>query len=284
MLSLKSGQIKHSEWMDEMSLVTARYLLTAKAMGGAGNAEVSLKEWYQNIHGLDLIISSSAEYDPDWIYRVRTLGRATIKSISTFRARLQGAVDRILSGGADASFMSTFARSIDVELTKAWSEGADTVGVAPDEMTDDDIKQLGSIIDNEDNYIAGLADEIRGDQLKEMKPESLASKYGARVDVWATRYPDVVNRAMLWFGKKTRLIWRLGNTEHCKICSRLSGIVAFSSEWQESGVHPSDPPNPTLSKDRGGCGGWRCGCRMETTTARRSVNALKKLEAIKAGG
>jgi hypothetical protein len=280
MLSLKSGKLKPAGWMGEMSKVTARFLLTAQEMTGAGSAEISLKEWIRNIQGLDLVIKSSKEYDPDWIYRVRTLGRATIKSVSTFRTRLQAAVDRLISGGADAAFIATFARSIDVELTKAWNEGADAIGVAPDEMTDEDVKQLGAIIDNEDNYISGVADAIREDQLNEMTEEALASKYSARVDVWANRYPDVVNRAMLWFGQKKRMIWTIGDREkHCRTCPRLNGIVAFGYEWDASGFHPQRPPNDMLE-----CKGFKCGCGCKPTTKRRSVNALKKLQAIAGGG
>jgi hypothetical protein len=102
------------------------------------------------------------------------------------------------------------------------------------------------------------------------------------VDIWANRYPDVVNQAILATAEeKTKLEWVYSpEKEHCTICSALNGIVAYAREWDELGVRPQNPPNPALSKDNGGCGGWRCGCELIPTTRRRSPDAFTTIMNI----
>jgi len=96
---------------------------------------------------------------------VRRGGRLPYKSYDQYRARLWGAMLRLYNGGRDASFLATFARSIDQQLTQAWNNGADEVGVAPDEMTLADIEILNAIIANENDFIARIAGEIQSDHI-----------------------------------------------------------------------------------------------------------------------
>lgn len=198
------------------------------------------------------------------------------KTYDQYRTRLWAAALRLFHGGRDAGFLATFARSIDVELTKAWNEGADEIGIAPDEMTDRDMKVLGKIIANENKYTAGMADDIVQAKDDGMDPDQFERQFGNRVNVWANRWNDVRNQALLYFGKKQRLIWGLGHAEnHCATCPQLNGIVAFGDEWSRVGFHPQRPPNNKLA-----CGGWECGCDLSPTTQRRTTNALKKLRVI----
>ena len=91
--------------------------------------------------------------------------------------------------------------------------------------------------------------------------------------MWSNRYNEVVNEAKIWFGGKQRLKWKLGATEkHCTTCQALDGIVAYASEWEQSGLKPQNPPNPNLE-----CGGWHCDCSLETTDEKRSPDALGTL-------
>lgn len=278
MRSLKTKELSGGGWKEDAIRMMTRYILAAGHIGDASPdfMEATIKTWDEQTQGIDLLIRTAAQYDPDWIYPVRTLGRVAIKTVAEYRGRLSGALDKLLRGGADAGFISTFARSIDVQLTKAWNEGADTIGVAPDEMTPDDFKQLEAIIDNENQFITGVIDAIREDQGKEMDPEALKKKYEARVDVWANRYPDTVNRAIMWFGQQERLMWTLGDTEeHCSTCPKLNKIVAFGWEWDRAGVYPGRPPNDKIE-----CGGWRCGCDCKPTKRRRSPRALERILSI----
>jgi len=211
----------------------------------------------------------------------KMLQLAAAKSYEQYRARLWGAMVRLYNGGRDGDFIGSFARTIDEQLTVAWNEGADDVGVSPDEMTAEDMVILNAIIDNENNFIEGVVGEIttaRANQ--EYTREQFDKQWGARVDLWAQRYPEVVNRAHMHFGSKQRLEWRLGATEkHCTTCARLNGIVAFGYEWDEARIHPQMPPNEMLE-----CAGWRCDCSLEPTTRRRTARALDRLLEIGLSG
>lgn len=206
-----------------------------------------------------------------------------IKTYDQYRARLWSAMVRLFNGGRDAAFLASFARSIDQQLTQAWNEGADDVGVAPDEMTREDMDILDGIIRNENDFIERIAGEIADAGQAGMTREDFDRQYGARVDLWAQRYVETVNRAHIVFGGKQKLQWRLGEAEaHCSTCADLNGIVAYATEWDESRFQPQAPPNPLLE-----CSGWRCTCQLVPTSARRTGRALDKLISIalrKGGG
>jgi hypothetical protein len=199
-----------------------------------------------------------------------------LKTYDELYSRLWGAAVRLFNGGKDANFLGSFARSIDQQLTEAWNTGADDVGVAPEDMTPDDMTILEGIINNENDFLDGIAGDIATDRDAGMTREDFDSKYGSRVDLWANRYTEVVNTARMHFGGKQRLVWRLGQTEqHCPECEQLDGIVAWADEWSQADIHPQDPPNRHLT-----CGGWRCDCRLEPTTDRRTARAIDRITEI----
>ena len=198
------------------------------------------------------------------------------KTYDQFRARLWAAVVRLFEGGHDSSFMATFARSIDVQLTEAWNLGAAEVGVQPDEMNNDDVNILRSIIANEMQFIQGIAGEIQSDVDNGLTREQLESYYGNRVSLWATRYLETQNRARMVFGSKQKFIWVRGPTsDGCDTCIALNGIVAFGWEWEEARFIPQNPPNRLLK-----CSGWGCLCEIKPTTKRRTARALDRLLTI----
>jgi hypothetical protein len=195
------------------------------------------------------------------------------KSYDQYRARLWGAMVRLFNGGRDANFLATFVRSIDQQLTQAWNTGAGEIGVAPEEMTPDDMTILEAIIDNETNFIEGVAADIQAAKDEGMTREDFDTQFGSRVDLWANRYNETQNRARMHFGAKERLEWVLGATEEsCDTCTALNGIVAFGYEWEEARIHPQMPPNNLLT-----CGGWQCDCQLRPTTRRRTARALDRL-------
>lgn len=206
---------------------------------------------------------------------LRRITRA-LKTYDEYRSRLWQAALRLFNGGKDASFISSFARSIDQQLTEAWNEGADAVGVAPEDMTEDDAAMLNGIIDNENTFLEGMGMDIAEARDSGMTEADFENKFGSRVDIWANRYNEVVNEAKVYFGGKQKLVWRLGATEkHCASCKALDGIVAWAQEWDQAGVKPQSPPNNTLE-----CGGWNCDCSLDTTDQRRSANALNRIMDI----
>ena len=198
------------------------------------------------------------------------------KTYAQYRARLWNAISRLYDGGRDAALVSTFVRAIDSQLTEAWNKGAADVGVQPDEMTQDDFVILEAIINNETEFIQRLAESVVNAREMEMTREDFDKQYQARVDLWANRYNETVNRARMQFGSKERFEWTLGATEeHCTSCAALNGIVAFGREWESARMHPQMPPNDLLE-----CGGWRCDCQLKPTKKRRTSRALDRITEI----
>ena len=197
-----------------------------------------------------------------------------LKSIETYDRQLWSYALELYRTGDGGAFLDKFITAIASQLTRAWNEGAREVGVDPKEMTDDDRAELKAIIDGEYDQIIKLAEAImesRSGTLDEFR-----QKFRSRIDLWVNRYTDVIGRARVYFGGKTRLKWTLGKTEeHCDSCLALDGIVAFAYEWELAGIKPKAPPNAMLS-----CGGWECDCSLEVTDQRRSPNALTTLMNI----
>lgn len=199
-----------------------------------------------------------------------------MKSYEAYRSKLGAAMQRLYHGGRDANFIGTWVRNIDKYLGEAWNKGALEVGVEPSEMTNDDRAILNSIINNESDFIMRIAGEISQAHDDGMEQAQFDKQYGARLDLWANRYNETVNRARMQFGAKVRLKWELGPTEeHCSTCPKLNGIIAFGHEWESARVHPQMPPNEQLE-----CGGWRCLCKLTPTTERRTARALDKIMTI----
>lgn len=230
---------------------------------------------------------AAKEIDLEALDDLALWGMVSVKTITQFRAKLWTAVKRLWNGGSDSAFVANFARNIDDQLTQAWDEGADSVGVAPDEMTPDDLQILNAIIDNENQFILRLAGDIQADREGGMKEEAFESKYGARVNLWANRYNEVVNRARIVFGEKQRFEWVEGPTEDkCGFCSALNGIVAFGYEWEEARCHPQMPPNAALTGEHNGkkgCEGWGCQCQFKPTKKRRTPRAFDRITHIVVG-
>jgi hypothetical protein len=200
------------------------------------------------------------------------------KTYDELYSRLWRGVQRLWNGGKDANFMGTFARSIDVQLTEAWNNGAEDAGVYPEDMTPDDMSILDGIIENENAYIENIANDIQDDKAAGMKQEDFESKYGARVSMWANRFNETESQARIRFGGRQKMKFVMGSTEnHChtgdqpgKIgCADLDGIVLFADEWSQTGIMPGMADSPVLA-----CGGWSCGCSYQPTDERRTRGGL----------
>lgn len=174
----------------------------------------------------------------------------------------------------DGQFIDTQIRLIEEQLTRAWNAGARDMGVDPDEMTDGDLATLQAIKDNEYQYVLRLAQDV----VNARAFKTGVDQFRSRVDLWANRYNETESRARIHFGGKQRLIWELGPTEeHCKTgdrpgkvgCADLAGMVAYAEEWEQAQIAPQ---SGVLA-----CEGWRCGCKLKPTSARRSPRALDRL-------
>jgi hypothetical protein len=206
---------------------------------------------------------------------------AAAKTEGAYNRHLWEACLDLFRGDSDAfGFVDSFVENISEQMRRAWNEGARSVGVEPEDMTDEDLDYLQAIIDSENEFVLGLGEAVEEARDSGMTLDQFRQQFRARVDVWSNRYKDTANEAKLYFGGKERLEWRLGATEqHCTTCARLNGIVAYAEEWAESGLQPQSPPNDLLE-----CGGWRCDCSLEPTDRRRSRDALGTLLDIAVSG
>jgi hypothetical protein len=157
----------------------------------------------------------------------------------------------------ESSFVDDMIRLIDEQFDKAWNAGMRENGLDPQtDMTDAWARVLDDRKVQELDYVEQYARDIldaarNGDPIDPLR---------ARVDLWTNRYNEVQNLAKVTTaGKDVLLVWHLGATEqHCDTCSRLNGVVAYASDWEERGLHPQGAPNEHLD-----CGGWQCDCSLD---------------------
>lgn len=171
-------------------------------------------------------------------------------------------------------FVNSMADLIEQQLRRAWNEGMRNNELDPQtDMTDEWEQVYQELVTDQFNYIEGYADAI----IQGAKNESGVDQFRARASLWANRYNETVDisqRVTADKGDKSQ--WVLGETEqHCDTCYRLNGIVAYTSEWEELGVHPQGAPNELLE-----CGGWRCDCSLVPTDKRRSPKAFETIMDI----
>lgn len=199
--------------------------------------------------------------------------REAIKTVAYYVRALRRAVLNFFRQDMDAfEFIDEMVRLIEGQFTRAWNEGAKKAGFDPKDQTDEDLQILQDRIEQEQEFVLGFASDIESTRI-EQKP--ITPLYN-RVELWANRYNEVKNEALIHFGNRQKLEWQLGKTEeHCTTCLALNGMVAWANEWEQSGVRPQNAPNPVLE-----CGGWNCDCQLVLTDKRKTSNALEKLMDI----
>lgn len=180
---------------------------------------------------------------------------------------IRGAVRALWKGVIDIDqFYEWMSLAIARGLTLAWYSGAEECGIQPRELSAAERGALALVIAEEMNHAGGFAASIlnfsqeRGGKL---------SLHLNRATMWSARWADVQGRAKIMACGDKKYMWQLGPTEHCVDCERLSGKVKRGSYWELSGVRPQS--------HRLACGGWRCACVWEETTARCSPGPLPTL-------
>jgi hypothetical protein len=197
-----------------------------------------------------------------------------IKSYEYFLRTILHLVNSVYDGYIAGEFIDITASLIQGQLTRAYQEAVEEAGLDIDQMTPEMNGELEEIILNEFNYVDRFYRDIIDARINETSIQPLL----ARAELWANRFNDTKNKAALTIKAQFggRLEWVLGATEeHCETCARLNRLVAFASEWRQSGIFPQNPPNPVLE-----CGGWKCDCKLQDTERRRSPKVLETLMDI----
>ena len=181
-----------------------------------------------------------------------------VKTQAYFQRALWDYTRKFYSNDMDVStFLDKFIALVEDQARRAWNEGMRNVGLDPKNITIDQRAYLQNIITEEFNHVLDFASAIEQAR-NEGKP---VDPFKARVDLWANRYPNIVNEAQTYCKPHDLYRWDYGDTvQHCSSCAMLNGIVATGGEWRASGVMPQNPPNSRLE-----CGGWKCRCRLTPT-------------------
>lgn len=162
-------------------------------------------------------------------------------------------------------FNAELQRLLAFHYPQAWVEGERSCGFTPAERTSEQQMRLQQEIGKDLQAAYSLATFIEG-QARAVKQGNIGkraawSHVSKRLDLWANRYNAVraISQTVTCADKK--LVWRFGQTEeHCSDCLRYVGRVYRASAWQRAGALPQ---SNSLE-----CGGFRCDCRLEPTTAR----------------
>ena len=147
-------------------------------------------------------------------------------------------------------FNNTMATLIYNQLFAAWREGMVNVGLDPKKDFTQKMSNIVSQIAGEElEYLLNFSLDI----IAARANENLSSIM-ARVDMWANRYIDVVNRSEIFCKPNDLFQWRLGATEqHCVDCAGYAGRIMTGREWAQE----KQPQSRALA-----CSGYNCDCTL----------------------
>lgn len=172
------------------------------------------------------------------------------RGTSRYRLSLRAAIRGLWLGAFDRDeFFDQMTRSVERNLTIAWHSGAAECGIAPDELTQEELNALDKAIDYELLWIGGFATTIEANsKAKKGKVTPLLT----RAEIWLGRWEGVRAKAKTMACGNQKLKWVVGPTEHCNSCIRLNGKVKRASWWSENNVLPRVHGAPWLA-----CKGFR---------------------------
>ena len=196
----------------------------------------------------------------------------SVKTNEFFATTLRNLITSLYNGRIGEVFITILFNLVQGQLTQAFSQAMTNAGLLESDMLPEWQAELDDTIANQQSFIPSLFEAVIDARL-DGRP--LSSVIG-RAALWANQWDSMFIRAGILVaevGEKKK--WIFGDAEHCSSCLSLNGVVAFASEWDKTGVQPRNAPNAKLE-----CGGWRCKCRLEKTTQRRSPLAISKIEGF----
>jgi len=227
-----------------------------------------------------------------WFGLYLTRAPMEMKTYDYYLRNLERLIKAVYRNDIGGEFIDIMANLVQGQITRAYGEAwkdSGNEGAIPDYLQE----SLDNVILAEYDHVDQLYKDIVDARLTESPIEPLL----ARAELWANRYNDAYNMALIEIrandeettGKAQNLAWGLGNTEeHCDICSILDGVIASASVWKEAGIFPQSGengvlPNPALvSHEEGqeGCGGWHCDCKLSDTDEKATVETAQELRAL----
>ena len=185
--------------------------------------------------------------------------RETATDAASYKRSLSAAVRGLWSRVMTPDdFFWSMGSSIDRGLARAWALGAAEGGLVPAEFTQEEQTELKRHILSDRMRIGGFEQQISSAKSKE--EGGLLRPHLARVELWVNHWWEVYALARAMASKNKKMVWRLGATKvHCRSCAALSGRIYRNSVWLA---------NVMPQSSRLVCGGWRCRCSLQPTTAR----------------
>lgn len=207
--------------------------------------------------------------------------RAALKALILQAQQFLKSVDGLVTGYVDditrnfqdvldGDLLSSEARRRHKAYIKENAEAAYREGLAEGganiELTEDDEKAIGTWVQTQLGYVAGLWDEI--DRLTKGYSDAMLTReqYESgrralyeRIGLWGNALRDLANQGKASAMRNKMVTWRLGATEeHCRTCAKLDGKRHRLSWFTSRDYIPQAVGSDTLE-----CGGWRCQCTLK---------------------
>jgi len=205
--------------------------------------------------GLAQIVSGKLKLTEAGVAAIKELNEPKKKSIVGFEIALTAAVTELWNGTVGVfTFIFVMQLILRRYLTEAWEKGAADCGIAPDEMTNDERSALSGFINGQIGWVAGFAADVAAhNQAAGHDLEPLL----VRMQLWVLRYNEARERGKAMACADKKMVWTLGDAEHCQSCLKLSGKVKRSSFWHEHGILPAVAGASYLE-----CHGYNCACTL----------------------
>lgn len=178
------------------------------------------------------------------------------KSISDFQRGIRAAMRGLWSGQTTrGDFVFSMDGAIRRGYRQAWIAGMRECGVRFADVTQEELTELENMTASNFSYILNVADWIEDG--RQRSDGGLLRAIYQRANLWVNRYNAVRDKAKSMACANQPMIWILGETDHCRSCSALSGQVRRNNTW-DTIVRPQSQELE--------CGGYRCQCQLVPTT------------------
>lgn len=178
-----------------------------------------------------------------------------VKSITSYQRNLRELGTGLWRNIIDPERFTTGVQdAISREYEQAFYTGVKRGGLTKEDLTTDEYGQLVTLIQDERDYVPGLASWILN---AKREGETLATVRG-RLDQWVSRYASVENVGYIIASRDKKLKWVYDpRKEHCTDCQRLHGRIYRARIWRKVNIYPR---SAQLA-----CFGVWCGCEYTET-------------------
>lgn len=189
------------------------------------------------------------------------------KSIQATRLLFEDAFETLLSDALGGSitrrqFTGRMRSLLELNIYRAYVDGLRDGGV-DDDPSEDEQKEINTLISDQGAYISGLADAIYKDE-DTIISQAVADQKPA---MWFNKSVNPAYQAGLASADGNSLYeWVYGDTEHCSDCNKLNGQRHRMKDWTRKEILPK---SDTLE-----CKGFNCECGLVKTAGKARGNWL----------